>query len=357
MKVYIKYILNIYLNSLLFVFLIMTCLVFILNLLSELDFFKNEDVGINFSIFLSVLNTPSLIFEMFPFIMLLTIQLFFIKVLENKEIDIFKYFGLKNTKILNILGFLSFTTGILILTIFYSFSSTLKNYYLELKLNYATDGKYLAVITKNGLWIKDTINNKTIVTSSSYIENNFLIDNFITVFDNNFNVIENIKSEKIDISKTKWKIINARTYIMNDYIENEFLNLDTNFDLEQIRTLYSNLSALNLLELYELRKNYKKLNYSIIDIDMQVLKLISYPFYLFLMALFSSLIMINIKKVKNTTFKIFTGLFFSVIIYYLNNFSHVLGETEKINIVFSVLIPLIILFSINISMLYKINDK
>ena len=357
MKVYIKYILNIYLNSLLFVFLIMTCLVFILNLLSELDFFKNEDVGINFSIFLSVLNTPSLIFEMFPFIMLLTIQLFFIKVLENKEIDIFKYFGLKNTKILNILGFLSFTTGILILTIFYSFSSTLKNYYLELKLNYATDGKYLAVITKNGLWIKDTINNKTIVTSSSYIENNFLIDNFITVFDNNFNVIKNIKSEKIDISKTKWKIINARTYIMNDYIENEFLNLDTNFDLEQIRTLYSNLSALNLLELYELRKNYKKLNYSIIDIDMQVLKLISYPFYLFLMALFSSLIMINIKKVKNTTFKIFTGLFFSVIIYYLNNFSHVLGETEKINIVFSVLIPLIILFSINISMLYKINDK
>ena len=357
MKVYIKYILNIYLNSLLFVFLIMSCLVFILNLLSELDFFKNEDVGINFSIFLSVLNTPSLIFEMFPFIMLLTIQLFFIKVLENKEIDIFKYFGLKNTKILNILGFLSFTTGILILTIFYSFSSTLKNYYLELKLNYATDGKYLAVITKNGLWIKDTINNKTIVTSSSYIENNFLIDNFITVFDNNFNVIKNIKSEKIDISKTKWKIINARTYIMNDYIENEFLNLDTNFDLEQIRTLYSNLSALNLLELYELRKNYKKLNYSIIDIDMQVLKLISYPFYLFLMALFSSLIMINIKKVKNTTFKIFTGLFFSVIIYYLNNFSHVLGETEKINIVFSVLIPLIILFSINISMLYKINDK
>ena len=357
MKVYIKYILNIYLNSLLFVFLIMSCLVFILNLLSELDFFKNEDVGINFSIFLSVLNTPSLIFEMFPFIMLLTIQLFFIKVLENKEIDIFKYFGLKNTKILNILGFLSFATGILILTIFYSFSSTLKNYYLELKLNYTTDGKYLAVITKNGLWIKDTINNKTIVTSSSYIENNFLIDNFITVFDNNFNVIENIKSEKIDISKTKWKIINARTYVMNDYIENEFLNLDTNFDLEKIRTLYSNLSALNLLELYELRKNYKKLNYSIIDIDMQVLKLISYPFYLFLMALFSSLIMINIKKVKNTTFKIFTGLFFSVIIYYLNNFSHVLGETEKINIVFSVLIPLIILFSINISMLYKINDK
>ncbi len=357
MKVYIKYILNNYLNSLLFVFLIMSCLVFILNLLSELDFFKNEDVSVNFSIFLSVLNTPSLIFEMFPFIMLLTIQLFFIKILENKEMDVLKYFGLKNTKILYILSFLSIATGIIILTIFYSFSSTLKNYYLELKLNYASDGKYLAVITNNGLWIKDSIDNKTIVTNSSYIENNFLIENFITVFDNNFNVIKNIKSEKIDISNTKWKIINARTYIMNDYNDSDSLYLETNFDLERIRTLYSNLSALNLFELYELRKNYKKLNYSIIDIDIHVLKLISYPIYLFLMALFSSLIMINIKKIKNTTFKIFVGLFFSVIIYYLNNFSYVLGETERINIVFSVLMPLLILFSINISMLYKINDK
>ena len=156
MKIYVKYILNNYLNSLLFVILIMSCLVFILNLLSELDFFKNEDVSVNFSIFLSLLNTPSLIFEMFPFIMLLTIQLFFIKILENKEMDVLKYFGLKNTKILYILSFFSIVTGIIILTIFYSLSSTLK-ITIELKLNYATDGKYLAVITNNGLWIKDSM--------------------------------------------------------------------------------------------------------------------------------------------------------------------------------------------------------
>ena len=115
----------------------------------------------------------------------------------------------------------------------------------------------MAVITNNGLWIKDSIGSKTIVTNSSYIENNFLIENFITVFDNNFNVIKNIKSEKIDITDTKWKINNARTYKMNDYSDNELLYLETNFDLERIRTLYSNLSALNLFELYELRKTIK----------------------------------------------------------------------------------------------------
>ena len=357
MRVYVKYILNIYLKSLFFVFFIMSSLVIILNLLSELDFFKNEDVSINFSIFLSLLNTPSLIFEMFPFIMLLTIQLFFIKILENKEIDILKYFGLKNTRILYILSILSISTGILILIIFYSLSSNLKNIYLELKSNYVSDGKYLAVITNNGLWIKDTVNNKTIITNSSYIEGNYLVENFITIFDDNFKVEKNIKSKKIDISNKEWKIINARMYNMNDYIDKNIVNLNTNFDLERIRSLYSNLSALNLFELYELRENYKKLNYSITEIDIHLLKLILYPLYLFLMALFSSLIMLKIKKIRNTTFKIFIGLFFSVIIYYLNNFSYVLGETERINIGFAVFIPLFVLFSINVSMLYRVNDK
>ena len=357
MRVYVKYILNIYLKSLFFVFFIMSSLVIILNLLSELDFFKNEDVSINFSIFLSLLNTPSLIFEMFPFIMLLTIQLFFIKILENKEIDILKYFGLKNTRILYILSILSISTGILILIIFYSLSSNLKNIYLELKSNYVSDGKYLAVITNNGLWIKDTVNNKTIITNSSYIEGNYLVENFITIFDDNFKVEKNIKSKKIDISNKEWKIINARMYNVNDYIDKNIINLNTNFDLERIRSLYSNLSALNLFELYELRENYKKLNYSITEIDIHLLKLILYPLYLFLMALFSSLIMLKIKKIRNTTFKIFIGLFFSVIIYYLNNFSYVLGETERINIGFAVFIPLFVLFSINVSMLYRVNDK
>ena len=357
MKTYIKFITLIYFKSLFFVFFIMMSLVFILNLLSEIEFFKNVNVGINFTLFLSLLNSPSLIFEMFPFIMLITIQLFFIKIFENKEIDIFKYSGLKNLSILKILGVLSILTGLFVITLFYSFSSNLKNVYLELKSNYTTDGKYLAVITKNGLWIKDKVDNKIIITNSSSIDQNYLINNFITIFDENFKVLKNIKSKKIDITKKNWKIQNPRIYVINTYVDQQEINLKTNFDLKRVQTLYSNLSALSIFKLYELRKNYQKLKYSITDIDLHLLKLIFYPVYLFLMALFSSLIMLNIKKIKSSTFKIFIGLFFSVIIYYLNNFSYVLGGTERISLVFSTSIPLLFLATINILMLYKVNDK
>ncbi len=357
MKVYIKFITIIFFKSLFFVTFVMSSLVFILNLLSELEFFKEENINLSFTLFLSLINSPSQIFEMFPFILLITVQLFFIKLFENKEIEIFKYSGLKNSSILKILSTLSIITGIFVISVFYSFSSNLKNIYLEFKSVYTSDGKYLAVITNNGLWIKDKIDNKVIITNSSSVDGNYLYDSFITEFDEDFNVIRNIKSKKIDISKKQWNIFKAKIYKQNEYENKELLILNSNFDINRVKTLYSNLSALNFFELFRLKENYKKLNYSTTEVDLHLLKLFSYPIYLLLIALFSSLIMFNIKQVIGTTFKISIGLFFSVIIYYLNNFSYALGGTERISLILSVISPLLILTIINILMLYKVNEK
>ena len=75
------------------------------------------------------------------------------------------------------------------------------------------------------------------------------------------------------------------------------------------------------------------------------------------MCLFSSILMLRIKHLANTTLQITLGLFFSVIIYYLNNFFNVLGSTEKISLELAVFTPLIILSFINFLMLNKINEK
>ena len=85
--------------------------------------------------------------------------------------------------------------GVIIVSIFYNFSANLKNFYLEKKSQFTTDGKYLAVITKNGLWIKDKIDGKIYIINSAEVKNNYLINNFITEFDSKFRVIRNLKSK------------------------------------------------------------------------------------------------------------------------------------------------------------------
>ena len=357
MKTYIKYLIYNYFKSFLFVFLITFCLIIILNILSEVEFFKNYNVEAYFPIYISVLNSADLIFEMYPFIFLISTQSFFIYLINDNQIQIFKYSGLKNSNIVNIISILSLIMGIFIITIFYSFSSNLKNIYLELKNKYTSDSEYLAVITKNGLWIKDIDNGNIKIINASKIDGNTLNEVFISEFDKNYNLIRNITSEKVDVSRKNWLLLNAKIYEKNSSKKLDKLNFYSNFDIKKINNLYSDLSSLSLIELFNLRENYKQINYSTIEVDLQINKLLSYPFYFTLMTIFASLIMFNTKKLNNNTLKILVGLFFSVIVYYINNFFYVLGKTEKMPMVVSVWLPLIILSIVNFSMITKVNHK
>ena len=247
MKTYHKFIITIFSKSFLYVFFVMFSLVLILNILSELEFFRNIDVSLYLPIYVSILNSPSLIFEMFPFIFLIGTQLFFINLFNNNQIQIFKYSGLKNSKILLIISIFSVVLGIAIITLFYNFSSNLKNSYLELKNNYSSDDKYLAVITQNGLWIKDSFNDHVYIINAQKIDKTFLVNTFITQFDSNYEVIKNIQSKKINIENNEWVAHDVKIYQNNESLEKKQFKLKSNFNYEKIQSLFSNLSSLSIL--------------------------------------------------------------------------------------------------------------
>ena len=357
MKLYIRFITSEFFKSLIYVFFIMFSLILVLNILSEFEFFRDKEVVTVLPIYMALLNTPDLIFEMFPFIFLLTTQIFFINFFENNQIQVFKYSGLKNLKIIAIIGTSSVIIGILIIIFFYSISSILKGNYLQLKSKYSSDDQYLAVVTKNGLWIKDYIDEKIYIINASEIENNNILDVFISEFDKNFKLQRNFKSKKVDISNKKWQLNDVLVFEGYENQKLQNLTLNSNFDIEIVNNLFSNLSTQSIYKLLQQRKNYIALNYSTIEIDLQIQKLFTYPIYLALMTVLSALIMFNTKRYKNSTFKIVLGLFLSVIIYYFNNFFQVMGASEKIPVILSILVPLFLLLFINSMMILNINEK
>jgi len=357
MKTYTKFLINGFIKSFLNVFFIMISLVLILNILKEIEFFSNKEVNSFYPIYLSFMNSPSIVFEMFPFIFLIATQFFFLKLFDNDEINIFKYSGLKNIKIINILSLISFCIGLLIITLFYSFSSNLQHYYLQIKNKFSDDKVYLAVINKNGLWIKDVVDNKTNIINSSKIDNNFLSNTFITTFDQEFNLIRSLKSDKIDIKDNEWLIYDVTVFENNVSKKIDLIKFKSNFNQIKIESLFSNLSSLSLLKLIDLRQNYKSLNYSTVEVDMQIYKVATYPLFLVIMTILSSIIMLSTKKSDSKIIKIVIGLFLSVIIYYINNFFSIMGSTEKLPLLVSIWTPIIFLCLTNITLLININEK
>ena len=357
MKTYIKFLINLFNISLLKIFITFFIIILITNILEQIEFFKNIDLSFFYLFFLSLLNTPSVLFEILPFIFLLGTQVFFIHLIDKNELQVFKYSGLNNIKIIKILGLYSFILGIIMVIFFYNGSSILKNSYLLIKNNYSGDNKYLAVITENGLWIKDEINDNINIINARQVNNEFLLNVSITKFNKDFDLVEILQSERVDITSKKWKIFNPITLKGNSQSTLNELILHSNFDLQKINSLFSNLSSLSIIDLITLRKSYMSLNYSVTDINSHLLKIVSYPVYLTLITIFSAIIMFNIGYQKNTFYKITLGIFLSVIIYYINNFLSVLGTNEKIPVTLSIFLPLIILSIINFISIIKLNEK
>ena len=354
---YKKYILNLFIKALIEITLIFFALILIINLFEEMNFLRNENVSIFYPIFLSLLNTPSVIFDILPFIFLVSTIFFFIKLMDKNELFIFKYSGITNNRILSILVLCSFFLGILIIFGFYTFSSKLKSHYLQIKNEFTADNKYLAVITENGLWIKDEINGKINIINADKIDRNLLINVSIVQFDKNFNLLQSIESKEVDVKSKYWIIKNPIITKENLTNKLEFVNLNSNFDLEKISNLFSNLSAMSIMELSKLKKDYYSLGYSTVDIAVHQHKIFSIPIYLSIMTLLSGIIMINSKYKKSKIFNIILGISLSVIIYYVNYFSGLLGVNGKIPIILSVWLPLIVLILISMIGLVRLNEK
>ena len=357
MKTYIKFLINLFNISFLKVFIVFFIIVLISNILEQAEYFKNIDLSFFYLIFLSFLNTPSVVFEILPFIFLLSTQIFFINLIDKNELEIFKYTGLNNLKIVKIISVYAFMLGLIFIVIFYNISSALKNSYLLIKNQYSEDNKYLAVITDNGLWIKDEINDGINIINANKVDNEFLLNVSITQFDKNFEILRIIQSNKVDISNYTWRVFDPVILINNIENKQKEIILESNFDLKKINSLFSNLSSLTVIDLLNLRKSYKALSYSVIDIDSHLYKIISYPIYLTLITIFGAIIMFNIGYQKNSFFKITLGILLSVIIYYVNYFLNILGTNEKIPLILSILMPLIILSIINFISIIKLNEK
>ena len=209
LKVYQNYISKQFLLTFLKTIFIFIALAFILNIFEEINFFKDINVSVSLPVFLTLLNIPSIIFEIFPFIFLISTQFFFIKLIEQNENISFKNFGLSNSSIIKLLALLSFLIGIFIVTIFYNLSSNLKHSYLNIKNSYAKDNKYLAVITENGIWIKDEMYGVTSIINARTFKGEFLNNVDIVQFDEKFNFIQNISTNKINIKNKTWSAQDA----------------------------------------------------------------------------------------------------------------------------------------------------
>ncbi len=356
-SVYKRYIYTKYLFNFLKVSSVFFVMIVIMNLFEEIKFLQESDNIIFLPIFLTLLNAPSIFFEILPFIILISAIFFFLEIIDTNELVVYKAYGITNLKIIEMISLITFFIGIFMIIIFYNISSNLKFFYLEIKNQYAKDDKYLAVVTGNGLWIRDELELTTNYINADKIEENNLLDVSISQFDENFILRKIIISKKAKIDNKNWILEDVIVNTDNNTQKYDKLEFYSNFNIKKILSIFENFSSLNIFKLENLKKDYELLGYNTEIIDGYKHKLYSYPIYLTLMVCIASILMLKIKYNKSKIFSVTFGILISVIIYYINHFFNVIIETQNIPYLFSIWGPQIIILMIVTMNLIRINEK
>ncbi len=357
-KTYEKYLISNFLNKFLIISVIFFSLIFILSVLEEISFFKDVEINFLYPYLLTLLGAPITLFEIFPFIFLLSTQFVFYDLFKREELNLLKVNGLSNLRIIITLFLTSFIIGVVTVLLFYNAASKLKFFHTDIKNNFSKDNKYLAVVTDSGLWLKDEVNNSTYIIKAKNIKDDFLMNVIINEFDSNFNLQKVIQSKKVYINNQDWIIYEPKVTIENKNINNsEEIILKTNFDKKKINSLFSNISTLNILELFALKKDYENLGYSSSEIKIHLLKLGSTPFLYGLLTVLSAVIMFNFRRDKSLFFHIILGILMSVVIYYINFMFSSLGNSGKIPIFLSILYPILFISIFATMGLIRVNEK
>ena len=289
---------------------------------------------------------------------LISVKIFYLNLIEKNELEILNSNGISNFQIITHLAIITGIIGILLLIFFYSFSSALKEVYLDTKNKFSNSNEYLAVVNDDGLWIKEEIDENLYIIHAEKFDSNKLRLITITEADRYYNNKKTIIAKKANISSKNWQL-NDVSILNEDGNKNKFKSYvyNSSFNGEIISNLFSNLNALNIYELHKLSNSYFKIGYSNTDIKIHLNKIYSMPIFYILMTILGFLIINRLKKVKSKFFVVVFGIFVSVVVYYLNYFSGILGNKGALPIYLSVWLPLLILFLVCNIGLVRVNEN
>ena len=342
-----KYVSKEFLKTVINITFVLFCFSFILNFFEEINFFKDLKVNIIIPFYLSLLFVPSLIFSMFPFIILLSGIWFFMKIKKNDEIIGMKASGMSNLSIITIPGILSLLLGVFMILAFNPLASTLVKNYESIKGKYEKKQDYLAAVTVNGIWIKEKRLDKNFIIRSENLKNNSLINLTIYEFDNNYNFIKRIESEIAEIISKDWKLKNSKIIDKDGKIIEEnvkTLSYISQYDVKKIKSLYSNLDTISFWNLNKEIKVLEERGYSTGEMRAKLHRSFAFPFFLLSMVLLSGVFTLGTKVKESNWHYIFVAILASVLIFYLNDFSAALGKTDKLSVEVSVWMPIFIIF-------------
>jgi len=328
--------------------IIITILVLFLNLLEISRILEKGNTTLGFFLLLSLLKLPTIISEIIPFVVILSIAFLFKNLITNNELISIRNMGFSILDIFKPIAIAIFLFGLFILLFINPLAANFEN-----NFNNLTSKKYPNMYSikfiNEGMWVKNISedNNKNYINISKINLDNMNAEEIkILNINNKFNKI--IIAEKGEIIDKIFKLQNVSILnINNDKFEKvEFYNLILNFDKSNIIDSILNFKFIPFYKYKKHVNNLKKFNLHSSEVSLYYLSEILKPIFLVIIGFTVMGFSGKFKRNENFFKVLFISILIGFLIFLLKEIVTALTTTMEISFIISYFIifmfPLII---------------
>ena len=335
--------------------IIITILVLFLNLLEISRILEKENTTLGFFLLLSLLKLPTIISEIIPFVVILSIAFLFKNLITNNELISIRNMGFSILDIFKPIAIAIFLFGLFILLFINPLAANFEN-----NFNTLTSKKYPNMYSikfiNEGMWIKNISedNNKNYINISKINLDNMNAEEIkILNINNKFNKI--IIAEKGEIIDKIFKLQNVSILnINNDKFEKvEFYNLILNFDKSNIIDSILNFKFIPFYKYKKHVNNLKKFNLHSSEVSLYYLSEILKPIFLVIIGFTVMGFSGKFKRNENFFKVLFISILIGFLIFLLKEIVTALTTTMEISFIFSYFI--IFMFPLTIGLYQMIR--
>ena len=337
--------------------IIITILVLFLNLLEISRILEKENTTLGFFLLLSLLKLPTIISEIIPFVVILSIAFLFKNLITNNELISIRNMGFSILDIFKPIAIAIFLFGLFILLFINPLAANFEN-----NFNTLTSKKYPNMYSikfiNEGMWIKNISedNNKNYINISKINLDNMNAEEIkILNINNKFNKI--IIAEKGEIIDKIFKLQNVSILnINNDKFEKvEFYNLILNFDKSNIIDSILNFKFIPFYKYKKHVNNLKKFNLHSSEVSLYYLSEILKPIFLVIIGFTVMGFSGKFKRNENFFKVLFISILIGFLIFLLKEIVTTLTTTMDISFIFSYFIILIFPLIIGLYQMIRIE--
>jgi len=328
--------------------IIIGILVLFLNFLEISRILDKESTTLGFFLLLSLLKLPTIISEIIPFVVILSISFLFKNLISNNELVSIRNIGFSIIDIFKPIAIAIFIFGLFVLLIINPLSANFENKFNNLTSKNYSD-MYSIKFINEGMWVKNiSVDNNINFINISKINLENMNANEIKILNinNNFNRI--LIAEKGKIINKLFKLENVSILNINtDKLEKvKFYNLILNFDKSDIIDSILNFKFIPFYKYNEHIHNLKKFNLHSSEVSLYYLSEILKPLFLVIIGFTVMGFSGKFKRNENFFRVLFISILIGFLIFLLKEIVTTLSTTMEISFILSYFIifmfPLII---------------